>query len=114
MTKKLFCLLAIVITFCLLWSFYGPGNSLSMTIHGHHMTGPAGVVIGICKTVIALLVLCCVGVTLTFVFVGVGLVVFGAVAFALAMVCLPFLLPLLIPLFGIWLLCVVIRKFKTA
>lgn len=114
MTKKIALMLVIVMAACFVWSLLGPAFPASLAFGAHGIHGPAGVFVGIFKTVIALVVLACVGFVLTFVFVGVGIVVIGAVLFALAMICLPFLLPLLIPLFLIWLFCVVIRKMKTA
>ena len=117
MIKKLALILAIVMVACLIWSLLGPAAGVTMTINGHEMIGPAGVVVGIWNMIIAFVVLCCVGILLTFVFMGVGLIilsVLGGVAFILAIVFLPFLLPLLIPIFLVWLFCVIIRKSKPA
>ncbi len=117
MIKKLALILAIVMVACLLWSLLGPATGVTMIINGHEIISPAGVVVGIWKMIIAFVVLCCVGILLTFVFMGVGLIilaVLGGVAFILAIVFLPFLLPLLIPIFLVWLFCVIIRKLKTA
>jgi hypothetical protein len=53
-------------------------------------------------------ILFCVALLLAFVFAGVGLIVVGCFALVgliLAAVALPFLLPLLIPLFIVWLFC---------
>lgn len=116
MIKKLALILAIVMVACLIWSLLGPAAGVTLQINGHQIIGPAGVVVGVWKMIIAFVVLCCVGILLTFVFVGVGLIVLfvlGGVAFILAMVFLPFLLPLLLPLFLVWLFCVIIRKSKT-
>jgi hypothetical protein len=65
----------------------------------------------------AAVILFCVAILLAFVFAGVGLIVLGVfvlVGLILAAIALPFLLPLLIPLFLVWLFCSIVRRTKTA
>ena len=117
MIKKLALVIAIIMVASLIWSMLGPATGMSICINGNEIVGPGGFFIGIWKVMVTSVVLICVGILLTFVFMGVGLViltVLGLVAFILAIVFLPFLLPLLIPLFLVWLFCVVIRKLKTS
>ena len=63
----------------------------------------------------ATVILFCVAILLAFVFAGVGLVIVGSLALVvviLAAVSLPFLLPLIIPLFIVWAFCAILRRGK--
>ena len=93
----------------------GPLQGVGVTINGHELSGPIEGLVGLWGIMVAGVVLFCVAVLLAFVFVGVGLVVVGTlalVAVILAAVALPFMLPLLIPLFIVWLFCCMVRKSK--
>lgn len=116
MVKKTALILALVLVGFLIWMLVGPTHGVRVTINGHTITGPIEVLGGVFGMMVAGVVLFCVALLLIFVFVGVGLVVVGVLAFVgiiLAAVVLPFLLPLLIPLFVVWLFCCIVRKIAT-
>ncbi len=113
MLRKIALILAILLVVFLLWfSVVCPYSSLT-TINGHIITGPLGSILGAILTAV---ILFCVAILLAFVFAGVGLIVLGSlvlVGFVLASVALLFLLPILIPLFIVWLVCVLAGKAKS-
>ena len=113
MVKKAALILALLMVAFLIWMLVGPMHGMSVTINGHTITGPIGGLVGVWGVMVAGVVLFCVAMLLVFVFVGVGLVVVGTLALVgliLAAVALPFLLPLLVPLFIVWLFCCIVRK----
>ncbi|MHC4721146.1 MAG: hypothetical protein ACYS6I_00410 [Planctomycetota bacterium] len=115
MVKKVALILALLMVAFLIWMLLGPMHGVRVTIDGHTITGPIGGLVDVWGVLVAGVVLFCVAVLLAFVFVGVGLVVLGTFALVgliLAAVALPFLLPLLIPLFIVWLFCCMVRKSK--
>jgi hypothetical protein len=91
-------------------------SNVSVTINGEEIEGPLKALVGAWGLVIIPVVLLCVAILLAFIFTGVGLIVLGCLAFAgLAGfgAAFPFLLPLLIPLFLVWIFCAVARRNKT-
>ncbi|MHC4573435.1 MAG: hypothetical protein ACYS76_04790 [Planctomycetota bacterium] len=116
MIKKVAILLAVVMVALLAWSLIG-GDTVSVTINGREVSGPLGTIVGVWGLLMAAVILFCVAILLAFVFAGVGLIVLGVfvlVGLILAAIALPFLLPLLIPLFLVWLFCSIVRRTKTA
>ena len=115
MVKKTALILALGLVAFLILKLRGPNHGVGVTINGHELSGPIEGLVGLWGIMVAGVVLFCVAVLLAFVFVGVGLVVVGTlalVAVILAAVALPFRLPLLIPLFIVWLFCCMVRKSK--
>ena len=115
MVKKTALILALLMVAFLIWMLLGPMHGVSVTIDGHTITGPIEGLVGVWGLMVAGVTLFCVAMLLAFVFVGVGLVVVGTLALVgviLAAVALPFMLPLLIPLFIVWLFCCIVRKSK--
>jgi hypothetical protein len=112
MLKRLALIFAILLVALLFWfSFICPYSSIT-TINGHVITGPLASALG---AILAAVILFCVAILLVFVFAGVGLIVLAVlifVGFVLASVALPFLLPILIPLFIVWLICVLAGRTK--
>jgi len=102
----------------LAWALFIGGDVVSITINGSkitEITGPFGVLIGVWSFILTLVILFCVAILLAFVFAGVGLIVLGCLAFVgliLAAVASPFLLPILIPLFIVWVFCSIARRVK--
>ena len=85
-------------------------DSFVVTIPGDAAADAAGVVL-------APIILLCVALFLVLILSGVGFVVLGSLVLAggiLVLVALPFLLPLLIPVFVIWIGIVVARRRETA
>ena len=115
MTKKLALILAILMIAFLAFSLFGPGTKVSVSINGREITGPLGTAVGLWGTILAAVIMFCVAILLAFVFAGVGLVILGSMALVviiLIAVALPFLLPLIIPLFIVWAFCAIIRSCK--
>lgn len=113
MVKKTALILALLMVGFLIWMLVGPMHGVRVTIDGHELSGPIEGLVGVWGVMLAGVVLFCVAMLLAFVFVGVGLVVVGTLALVgliLAAVALPFMLPLLIPLFIVWLFCCIVRK----
>ncbi|UCC97146.1 MAG: hypothetical protein JSW66_15030 [Phycisphaerales bacterium] len=112
MIRKLAIVLAVVMIGFLVWHVVGPGDAVSIEVNGRKLTGPFDAVVGVWGLIIAAVTLFCVAILLAFVFAGVALLllgVFALVGLILAAVGLPFLLPILIPLFLLWLFCVLVR-----
>jgi len=115
MVKKLALILAILMIVFLAFSLFGLTTNVSVSINGREITGPLGTAIGLWGTILAAVILFCVAILLAFVFAGVGLVIVGClvlVGLILIAVALPFLLPLIIPLFIVWVFCAVSRRGK--
>ncbi|MHC4619118.1 MAG: hypothetical protein ACYTEQ_15345 [Planctomycetota bacterium] len=117
MIRKLALVLAVLMVALLAWSLIGPGRAVSVTINGREIGGPLGTAVGVWGTLLAAVILFCVAILLAFVFAGVGLIVLGVfvlVGLIMAAVALPFLLPVLIPLFLVWVFCSIVRGSKKA
>jgi len=108
-------ILAVFMVVFLAWSLLLGGDAISITINGREITGPFGAIIGVWSFILTLVILFCVAILLAFVFAGVGLIILGCFAFVgliLAAIASPFLLPLLIPLFIVWVFCFIARRVK--
>lgn len=87
-------------------------SDVASFVNGQRLVGPAKFAAegwGVLVTIVALF---CAAILLAFVFVGSGLIVFGAVVAAglvAAWVAFPFLLPLLIPLLIVWIFVAAVR-----
>jgi len=116
MAKKLALFLAILMIVFLGWSLLGLTTDVSVSINGREITGPLGTAVGLWGTILVAVILFCVAILLAFVFAGVGLVIVGCLALVgiiLVAVALPFLLPLIIPLFIVWIFCAIFRRGKS-
>jgi hypothetical protein len=114
MLKKLALILAVLLVASLLWYLVALPYGSFITVNGRMITGPLGAVLG---EILTAVVLFCVAILLAFVFAGVGLIVLGSlvlVGFILAAVALPFLLPILVPLFVVWAVCVFAGRTRAA
>ena len=106
--------LVILMLAILAWGLITSSN-VSITINGQELSGPLKTVTGAWGLILATVIFFCVAILLTFVFMGVWLIVIGCLALVgiiLAVVAFPFLLPLLIPLFILWAFCAWARKGK--
>ena len=111
-TAGLVLLLAMVLGLALHYSGVWPQtlDSFVITIPGDAAADAFGVVL-------APIILLCVALFLTLILSGVGFIVLGSLVLVggiLVVVALPFLLPLLIPVFIIWIAIVVARRRETA
>ena len=113
MIKRMALILAVFMFVFLAWVLFLGGDAVSITINGREITGPFGALVGIWSFILTLVILFCVAILLAFVFAGIGLIVLGSLALVgliLAAVAFPFLLPLLIPLFIVWLFCSIVCR----
>ncbi|MHC4061798.1 MAG: hypothetical protein ACYSUC_04300 [Planctomycetota bacterium] len=115
MIRKLALILAILMVAILAWALIVGTGGVSVTVNGQEIGGPLGVAISAWGLILAAVILFCVAILLAFVLAGVGLIVLGCfvlVGLILAAVAFPFLLPVLIPLFLVWLFCSIARRTK--
>ena len=115
MKNKTTLVLVAFLVLVLIWGLMSSG--VSVTINGEEIEGPLKAVAGVWDLIITTVVLFCVAILLAFVFTGVGLIVMGAfllVGLILLSVAFPFLLPLLIPLFIVWLFSAKNRRSRIA
>jgi hypothetical protein len=92
-------------------------DNLPVQMNRFVLTNPAENDVDLAEMVFAPVVLFCVGVFLLFIFSGVGLVILSTlvlVGVILLLVAFPFLLPLLVPIFVVWLVLFISRRRKVA
>lgn len=80
-------------------------NDIAVIVDGQKLVGPAKLAAEGWGVLVGIVSLFCVAILLVFVFAGMGLIVLGAFVLAglvAAWFAFPFLLPLLIPLFLVW------------
>jgi hypothetical protein len=111
--------LAIAFTLVLLalaaWFLLFHGDGISIVIDGQPVTGPMKGVVGVGGIIGGIVALFCAAIILVFVVAGLGVVILGCVVFAgivVALIMFPFTLPLLIPLFLVWLFIAIMRRSK--
>jgi len=112
MIKKLAIVLAVLMIGFLGWVLLGASDSVSIVIKGNPIDSPFGSVTGTWGVISAVVILFCASILLVFVFFGLALIVLGGFVLAgsiLAAMTFPFLLPILIPLFVVWLFCCLIK-----
>lgn len=117
MIRRLALLFALPMIAFLVWPVLAAHYGVSITINGRSITGPFDALIALGGLIFTLVVLFCVAILLAFVFAGVGLIVLGCLALVgviLAAIAFPFLLPILVPLFIVWLVCSLARRTKAA
>ena len=115
MIRKLAIVLAVVMIGLLAWQVFGPGDVISIRINGQEIIGPFDTIVGVWGLIVAAVTMFCVAILLAFVLAGVALLLLGIlalVALVMAAVAFPFLLPILVPLFIIWLFCLLVRSAR--
>ncbi|MFC1794398.1 hypothetical protein ACFL3Q_12515 [Planctomycetota bacterium] len=115
MTKKLAIVLAVLMVGFLGWVLLGASDSVSLVINGNQIDSPFGTVTGTWGIVSAVVILFCAAILLVFVFFGLALIVLGGLVLAgsiLAAMTFPFLFPILIPLFVVWLFCCLVKPSR--
>jgi len=112
MARKLAIVLAVLMIGFLGWVLLGASDSVSIAINGNPIDSPFGAVTGTWGVISSVVILFCAGILLVFVFFGLALILLGGLVLAgsiLAAMTFPFLLPILIPLFVVWLFCCLIK-----
>lgn len=117
MIRTLALILVAAMVAILAWALFSPAYTVSVSVNGRPITGPFGAIIGMWGLILTVVILFCVAILLAFVFAGVGLIVLGCLALVgviLAAIAFPFLLPILVPLFIVWLVCSLACRTKAA
>jgi hypothetical protein len=113
--KKLYLVLGLLLAILIGWTLLN-FNDINVTIYEPYLYSLSEAASDAWEFVCTAVILFWVGILLAFVFTGVGLIVLGSlvlVGLILAVVAFPFLLPLLIPLFIIWIVYLLQRKNRT-
>jgi hypothetical protein len=109
--KKIALLLALAVIALLAWVLFR-SSGVVITVNGEPLVGPAKLAAEGWGVLVAVVALFCAAILLAFVFAGIGLIVLGAMVLlglVLAWLAFPFLVPLLIPLFIVWLFVAAFR-----
>ena len=117
MTRKLAIVLAVLLIGFLGWVLLGASDSVSLVINGSQIDSPFGAVTGTWGVISAVVILFCAAILLVFIFFGLALIVLGGLVLAgsiLAAMTFPFLIPILVPLFVVWLFCCLVRPPRPA
>ena len=104
MAKNIAIALVIALVALLAWVLFRT-SEITIVVNGERLTGPMKLAAEGWGLLVAVVGLFCAAILLTFVFAGIGLIVLGVLVFAglvAIWVVFPFLLPLLIPLFVVW------------
>jgi hypothetical protein len=90
-------------------------SDIAIIVNGHKLVGPAKFAAEGWGVLVAIVSLFCTAILLIFTFAGTGLIILGVLVIAgLAAVCFafPFMLPLVIPLFLVWIFVAAVRSRK--
>lgn len=115
MRKKLYLVLGLPTAILIGWILLN-FNDINLTIYEPYLYSLSEAADGAWEFVCTAVILFGVGILLALVFTGVGLIVLGSlvlVGLILAVIAFPFLLPLLIPLFIIWIVYLLQRKSRS-
>jgi len=88
-------------------------SDIAITVNGQRLVGPTKLAAEGWGVLVAAVAFFCVAILLAFVFAGVGLIVLGLIVLGgllAALLVFPFLLPLLIPLFLVWIFVAAVRR----
>jgi hypothetical protein len=113
--KKLYLVLGLLLAILIGWTLLNL-NDINVTIYEPYLYSFSEAASDAWELVCTAVILFWVGILLAFVFTGVGLIVLGSlvlVGLILAVVAFPFLLPLLVPLFIIWIVYLLQRKNRS-
>ncbi|TAK87491.1 MAG: hypothetical protein EPO20_04090 [Betaproteobacteria bacterium] len=111
MVKTIAVALVIALLGLLAWVVF-QASDISIIVNGQKLAGPAKLAAEGWGLLVAVVALSCAAILLVFVFAGIALVVLGALLLAglvAAGLAFPFLLPLLIPLFIVWIFVAAVR-----
>ena len=109
--KRIALLLVIAVLALLAWVLFSSSNVV-ITVNGQPLAGPIKLAAEGWGVLVAIVALFCAAILLAFVFAGIGLILLGLLVLAGllgAWLAFPFLLPVLIPLFLVWLFVAAFR-----
>jgi hypothetical protein len=110
---KTIAMVLVILVLALVAGVLLQSNDISIVVNGQKLAGPAILAAEGWGVLVAVVALFCVAILLAFVFAGVGLIVLGVlvlVGLLAAWLVFPFLLPLLIPLFLVWVFVAAVRR----
>jgi len=114
MAKNVALALVLVLVALLAWVMFR-ASDITIVVNGQQLSGPLELAAKGWGLLVAVVVLFCAAILLIFVVAGIGLIMLGALVLAgvVALVgAFPFLLPLLIPLFIVWVFIAAVRRGK--
>ena len=109
--KNLAIVLVILLLGLLTWVLL-QSHDVAVIVNGQKLVGPAKLAAEGWGVLVAIVSLFCSAILLVFVFAGTGLMILGVLVFAglvAASFAFPFMLPLLIPLFLVWVIVAAVR-----
>jgi hypothetical protein len=109
---KSFAIVLVVLLLALLAWVLLQSSDIAIVVNGQKLVGPAKFAAEGWGVLVGVVALFCVAILLVFVFAGVGLIVLGAlvlVGLLVTWLAFPFLLPLLVPLFLVWIFVAAVR-----
>ncbi|MDD5688122.1 MAG: hypothetical protein PHE88_09870 [Elusimicrobia bacterium] len=112
--KKVVMVLCILLFGLLVWGLIQSSN-VSVVVNGQELSSPMKAVVSAWGLLVAIVVLFCVAILLTFVLAGASLLFLGFIVLVgviLSVVLFPFLLPLLLPLIIVWVFILGERRGK--
>ncbi|MGO9931575.1 MAG: hypothetical protein ACLPV8_07170 [Steroidobacteraceae bacterium] len=111
MLKNIAIVLVILLLGLLAWVLL-QSSGIDIVVNGQKLVGPARLAAEGWGVLVAVVSLFCTAILLVFVFAGTGLIILGALVIAglvAAWIAFPFLLPMLIPLFLVWIFVAAVR-----
>ncbi len=113
--KSIAIVLVVAVLGILAWVLLHSGHHIAVVVNGHPLVGPAKLAAEGWGLLVGIVTLFCTAILLVFVFAGAALIVLGALVFAgsvVACFAFPFLLPLLVPLFLVWIFVAAARRAR--
>ena len=110
---KSIAIVLVILVLALLGAVLLQSSDIAIVVNGQKLAGPVKLAAEGWGVLVAIVALFCVAILLAFVFAGVGLIVLGAlvlVGLLAAWFTFPFLLPLLVPLFIVWIFVAAVRR----
>ena len=110
---KKIAIVLVILVLALLAVVLLQSSDIAIIVNGQKLAGPAKLAAEGWGVLVAMVALFCVAILLVFVFAGVGLILLGVLVLAgllAAWLVFPFLMPLLIPLFLVWIFVAVVRR----
>jgi len=112
-TMKKIAIVLVILVLALLAVVLLQSSDIAIIVNGQRLVGPAKLATEGWGVLVAIVALFSVAILLVFVFAGVGLIVLGVLVLAGLLAvwfAFPFLLPLLIPLFLVWIFVAAVRR----
>lgn len=113
--KSIAIVLVVAVLGILAWVLLHSSHHIAVVVNGHPLVGPAKLAAEGWGLLVGVVALFCTAILLVFVFAGTALIVLGALVFAgfvAAWFVFPFLLPLLVPLFLVWIFVAATRRAR--